>query len=132
MNTITPDEVKAIYETAQKNQTPGCDPRQSTRTLVHEQLQARNPLPFTSLTPEMQAQRDRRTPLTHAEKAAHYAHQVGQLSAEHHEAFGDARAKQAPVAVMVSDAHHYQQKLHGISLWEEADRLVSSAIGGGK
>jgi hypothetical protein len=152
MNTLTIEEVKAIYdgEKARKGTPEGFDPRQSARVLVHVELLARNPMPCTSLTPEMQAARDRKEKvqhgvdangapimsraLTHKEHEAQVAHQRAQVTEEQYGAFASARSARHPHTVdgagnvTVKDAHHHVQKLHGIALWQETDRLVGEAV----
>lgn len=130
MNSLQIDEVKAIHaaNVARKDPPQGWDPRQSTRVHVHEELQRRNPMPCTSITPEMQAARDRRTPMTHVEKAAQVAHQLAQVTEEQHEAHGRAKATRDPDHVTTKDAHHFVQKEHGKALWTETDRLVGEAV----
>lgn len=136
MNTLTLDEVKAIHTAnlRREDAPAGWDARQATRVHVHEELQKRNPAPCTSLTPEMQAARDRRTPLTYREREEQVAHQKAQVTDEQHRAHHDARATRHPHmldakgVVTVADAHHHVQKLHGIELWTETDRLVGEAV----
>ena len=138
MNTLTVDEVKAIYKaqvTHAASSIAGWDAGKSTRVEVHAELQRRNPPPYSSITPEMLAARDRREPLTFREKAADTAHQLAQVTDEHHAAFQAARAEGhldvkggQPGDKPVADAHHYAQKLHGMALWAETERLVTGAV----
>jgi hypothetical protein len=136
MNTLTVDEVKVIHaaQVARKDAPADFDAKQSTRVLVHADLQVRNPMPCTSLTPDMQAARDRRDPLTYQEHEAQVVHQKAQVTPEQHAAHAAARNGKHPDLVdangviTVKDAHHHVQKLHGKSLWEETDRLVGQAV----
>lgn len=132
MNTLTAAEVKALHDEQVSlwGKSDGFNARQAARTRVHEALQAKNPPPFSSLAPDMVEARNRRTPLTHAEKAFQHAHQIAQLGDEHHEAYGRARAAGDKDAIGCADAHHYHQKLHGKALWVEAERLVTELLGG--
>lgn len=124
---MTRDEVLKIHAEQVALGRSASDAVMSTRTLVHERLQAEKPMPCTSLPPDMQSQRDRRTPLTYAEKAAHVAHQRSQVTSEQHEAFARAKASGDRNAAQCADAHHHVQMLHGTSLWEETDRLCKEA-----
>lgn len=136
MNTLTIDEVKAIHaaNVARKDAPEGWVPRQATRTHVKQALLERNPMPCTSLTPEMQAARDRREPLTYKEHEEQLSHQRSQVTELQHAAYASARAARHPHTVdadgkvTVKDAIHHVQKLHGIEMWVEADRLVGEAV----
>lgn len=152
MNTLTIDEVKAIHAANVARQDPpaGWDPRQSTRVMVKEALLERNPMPCTSLTPEMQVARDRKEKVSHGTDAdgvpvmsrsltykehdEQAAHQRSQVTEGQHAAYAAARNSRHPHVVdatgkvVVKDAHHHVQKLHGMALWTEADRLVGEAV----
>lgn len=128
MNTLTVDQVKAVYaaEKARKDVPPGFDPKQAARVRTKEKLQELNPLPYSQLPGEMQAQRDRRTALTRVEHAQHVAHLRSQVTEADHQAFALARGTKDAEGVL--DAHHFAQKMHQKGLWAEADRLVGEAL----
>jgi hypothetical protein len=129
MNSIPVDEVKTIYaaQAARKDVPDGFDPRQSTRVLVKARLQELNPLPYSTVTPDMQAARDRRGSLTRKELAEQHAYMRAQVTEEDHERY--ARARGTPDTEAVRDAHHFAQKMHGKALWELADGLVEEVLG---
>lgn len=152
MNTLTIDEVKTIHaaNVARKDAPEGWNPRQSTRVMVKEVLLERNPMPCTALTPEMQAARDRKEKVSHGvnpdgtpimsrsltfkEHDEQLSHQRSQVTELQHAGYASARSARHPHTVdadgkvTVKDAHHHVQKLHGIELWAEADRLVGEAV----
>lgn len=132
IKTLTVDEVKLLHEEhlvfAKTGIAPeGFDPRKSTRVVVKARLNELNPAPYTSITPEMQAQRDRRAALTYREREEQIHHQRLQVSDEDHQAF--ARARSGPDGKHVLDALHFAQKSHSTALHEEADRIVDLALG---
>lgn len=101
--------------------------KRAVRTVVHEAVQGQNTLVCSSLTPEMVAQRDRRVPLTDAEKGSHYAHQISQVTPEQHKAYQDALARGDRNARQCKDAHHFTQMRHQTEMWEASDRLVAES-----
>lgn len=125
--TISTEDIQRIHaEHVARGLTPA-ECVQGTRTAVHALVQAETPLAASSLTPEMQAERDAREPLTHAQKAAHLAHQRSQVTPEQHEAYGRAKGAGDRSARNCADAHHWVQMLHQTAMWKEADRLVAEA-----
>lgn len=100
---------------------------QGTRTVVHGLLQAESPLPCTDLTPDMIIARERRTPLTLAEKLEQEDHQRAQVTPEQQAAYRAARAAGDRNAAHCPDAHKWVQMKHQTALWERTDRLVAEA-----
>jgi len=128
MNSLSLDEVRAIASAQAKfKDVPGFKLRDAIRTSVHEALQAKNPPPCSTVTPEHAKAMNARAPLTHIQKADIDTFKRGQLTEEHHQALAAARASGSLDAVGVVDALHFVQKMHGKSLWEETDRLVAEA-----
>lgn len=130
MQTLSIDDVKTIYaqEQARQGAPEGFDPKQSTRVLVHEKLQALNPVPYGEdvLSAEQLAARKGRAVLTRKQHAEHVATMRAAVSEDDYAAF--ARAKGTDDAVGVADAHHFAQKMHQKALWKEADRLVGEVV----
>jgi hypothetical protein len=143
MKSLTVDEVKAIYarESALTGMPEGFDARQSTRVYVHMELQARNEMPCSSITPQRiaavadtLAKGERLVPLTDSEYIDQIEHQTAQITKEDRAEFSaKRRANHVDVingdgTLQVRDAHHWVQKRHGMALWVETDRLIASAL----
>ena len=125
-HTITTADVLALRDDLVARGRTGADVRQALRTELSGLLQLQCPPPGSSLTPEQHAERQANG-FTDAQQAAHLAHQMAQLTAEHHAAWGTARRTNDPEAANVKDAHHFAQKMHVKALWAEVDRLVAEA-----
>ena len=126
-HTVTVADVLSLRDALAARGRTGHDLRQSVRTEVKALLALQCPPPASTLTPEMVAARDRPSPLTHAEKSIQNGYQAMQVTEAMHEAYGAARAVGHLDVRDVKDAHHYAQKLHGMALWTEADRLIAEA-----
>jgi hypothetical protein len=126
LKSLTDAEVLAIYAAQRDRVNPpvGWEPWQSTRVLVHLELQHRNPMPCSALTPAMVAARERRMPLTVEEREEQARYQSSQVTDEQHLTFSRAKMSD-PNHKETLHAHHYVQKEHGKALWEETDRLVA-------
>jgi hypothetical protein len=125
--TVTIEQVQAIHK---EHQTRGLTPTecvQGTRTAVHALFQAESPLPCTSITPEMQAARDARSPMTADQKFAQEDHQRDQVTPEQIKSYREARSSGDRNAQNCRDAHHWVQMVHQTSLWQRTDALCAQA-----
>jgi hypothetical protein len=118
---------------------------QGVRTLVHSILQEASPMPHLMPDPE-----PGKSDAEYADKAriAAAVGDTNELRRLHldHVVYKAQRVALAKASVppevhaeflrmrppLIGDAHHYAQMLHGKKIWEEADKLVTNALGGDK
>lgn len=123
LSTLLVAEVHAIHQSEIEKYGAGADAFKGLRTEVNAALQLKNPPPHTHdpkdavgrLTPE-------------ARDALHDASRQG--VSDVHRILSDHARQLDPNH---SDAHHFVQKLQGMALWKETDRLIAEAgiVGGG-
>lgn len=116
-NTLTVDEVKAIYASEVAKYGAGVDAFKGTRTMLSAALQAKNDPPLRPHPDALAAAKTREElkALHDAEKAKVTTEQI--LEAER---FRDEHPH-------IKNAHHYVQFRHGEAVWQEVDRLIAAA-----
>jgi hypothetical protein len=125
---LTPAEVQSIHQAELAKGKSAKDARQGTRTLVHAELQVRNPAPYTELPTLVAAHlATTKVGLTPEHVAQIKAHQLSLVTEA--EMVESERARSG-VDSTHKDAHHFVQKKHGMALWAETDRLVGTVLGG--
>lgn len=126
-HSLTSADVQRVYaEEIARGKTPK-DARQGARTMIQSMLHQQLPTPYSDKPTLVAAAEKMQRGLTAEEKKMILDHQFGQVTDA--EMIASERARSG-VDATHRDAHHYVQKMHQKSLWEEADRLVFGAIGG--
>lgn len=123
MSKIDEKKVLEMYQALLARYSPE-DAFKALRTEVHAALQLEKPFPYSKRPEHLNVERM----LTHAEVREIHLHMREKVTEKEYIASEKARAKGGDHR----DAHHHVQKLHGIALWEEADKLVASALKGVK
>jgi hypothetical protein len=126
-HSVTAADVQRVYGQEVERGKNAKEARQGTRTVIQGMLQAQLPTPYSDQPTLVAAALQMKRGLTAQEVKALRDHQFAQVTEADMIASEKARMG---VDATHRDAHHYVQKTHQKSLWEEADRLVNATLGG--
>lgn len=114
---LTVGEVHTLYAAQAARYGAGRDAYQALRTEISAALQLKNPPPHTHDLEDAEGN------LTDEEHEALHAESRLGVSDEHRLLADHARS----LDPNHDDAHHFVQKLHGVALWREVDRIIAEA-----